>query len=159
MITAFPSNIFNDKDLEFYQTIKNKNKFLIRFSEKFGIIWVENKQNKDEHFIFCHKNITITTQIKSPINKNKLCLFDGLCDINYPEGQLIRFNKIKIENKQKIQYQFQSKYNFYLDLDDQNLINKQNIDSRVNYQTIRLCRSDQSYQQIFESIINNKSEL
>ena len=141
--------------------------FVIRWNEKWGLIWVEN-QNTEDHYIFCDRNSTITTSIKSPSKlmkyndprskfPMKLCLFDGLCNVDYPEFELIRFyKKEKIittnDGQSSKVYQFQSHYNYYLDLDTIDS-DKNPQNDRVLNQNVRLCRLDQSYQQLFQPVI------
>ena len=187
---SFPDNLYSKSDIEIFRPIQIRmrgdgkgnevedeiHEYVIRWNEEWGLIWVEN-QNTEDHYIFCDRNSTVTTRIRSPSNvieytdprnkfPTKICLFDGLCDIDYPEFELIRFYKKEKYittsggTTSKV-YQFQSHWNYYLDLDlIQSDKNPQN--DRVINQNVRLCRSDQSYQQLFQPIIydeNEKKEL
>merc|ERR1712080_560833 len=116
------------------------------------------------------RNSTVTTSIRSPSKKSKykhrrnkfnkkVCLFDGLCNVDYPEFELIRFNKIKKTIDKKTVYQFQSKYNYYLDLDTIDYHqNNGKVDERVFNKNVSLCRSDESYQQLFQPAIYEQQD-
>eukprot|EP01084_Bolivina_argentea_P132389 233638_1 len=162
IVISFPSNLFNESDLELFRPIKpNKEfQFSIRWNEQHKLIWIENENTKNQ-FIFCMKNSTLTLSIPSPIkkkkekfgplNNKKICLFDGLCNVDYPEYELIRFYKLQKANEKF--YQFQSNYNFYLDLDTNfsDINTNFKLDERVMNKNVRLCRKEESYHQLFQS--------
>ena len=189
---AFPNNLFGDKDLKLFRPMTMNlrgdqiltsvpHEFVIRFNEQYGFVWIENLETKEEH-VFCDRNSTITTSIRSPskhtkhsdprrLFPTKVCLFDGLCNADTPEFGIMTFNKldktiVKANGQQSKVYQFQSEWNYYLDIDSIDYYKYKNdkINKRVKNQNVRLCRLDESYQQLFQidnhgNIDGRKSEF
>eukprot|EP01083_Nonionella_stella_P091070 254523_1 len=157
---AFPSNLFSESDLELFRPMQNKkDEFMVRWNDKHRLIWIET-HNK-EQYIFCMRNSTITSSIRSTSNKpihrdprskfnQKTCLFDGLCNVDTPEFELIHFYKHRKRIGDSTLYRFQSNYNYYLDLETTDPLYQ--MDQRITNKQVRLCRQDNSKEQLFQSI-------
>uniref|UniRef100_A0A7S0XMR4 Uncharacterized protein n=1 Tax=Elphidium margaritaceum TaxID=933848 RepID=A0A7S0XMR4_9EUKA len=173
-ISAFPTNLFSDSDLELFRPTLAGEQYIVRWNEQRKLLWIEHELS-NKQFLFCDHNSTITTSIRSPSTTQKprdprynyptkLCLFDGFCDVDYPQFTIITFRKIEKQESDKKIYQFESEYSYYLDIDvtspahsDRHFNGKQIMQEKV-----RLCKWDDSEQQEFQSASiskQNKAEL